>query len=156
MCPKPCIRCGTSFNVSFCALSVRVHQIDLVHGFFCLRPPGSVNMSEATGGDSVVPTSSASKDHGCANPSRCVWQVSPPVPFSICSRVIILTSDAGSINTEVLLVFLVQNVVALSVIPCWATYRLEKEANEGLQRWWFAERARTSHETSTIYRKFCP
>lgn len=43
MCPKLCIRCGTSFNVSFCALSVLVHQIDSVHRFLCLRPQGLVN-----------------------------------------------------------------------------------------------------------------
>lgn len=33
MCPKLCIRCGTSFNVSFCALSVLVHQVFWCTGF---------------------------------------------------------------------------------------------------------------------------
>lgn len=45
MCPKLCIRCGTSFNVSFCALSVLLHHIDLVHSFLCLGPQGHVNLS---------------------------------------------------------------------------------------------------------------
>lgn len=84
------------------------------------------------------------------------------MPFSICSTVTILANDAGSVNTEMLLVFLVPNVIVLSVIPCWATYNLDTEGSKcgellkDCSGGDFAERARTNHETSIIYRKFCP
>lgn len=51
------------------------------------------------------------------------------MPFNIDSTVTILADNGGSVNAEILLVFLIPNVIELPVIPCWATHNLEREAN---------------------------
>jgi len=84
------------------------------------------------------------------------------VPFSFQSAVTILANDAGSVNSEMLLVFLVPNVTELSVIPSGAAYNLDTEGSKcsgpvkDCSGGDFAERVRTNLDTSIIYRKFCP